>query len=181
ERQRQPAAVGDARGVRPNEFEGIENPPHRPRAQAGVAVEGGGDGTAGDRAHDQAAAGAGIAEVEHALRRAEAADADAVHTPLAFAHALDRGAQRAHRLGGVEHVLAFEQPGYAGFPDRERAEDEGAVRDRFVAGDARAALQRARAAGGEGGFGGVIHGQNSAWRTLSVAVRKARTFVRAWL
>src|SRR5262249_1412852 len=46
-----------------------------------------------------------------------------------------------------------------GFPDRERAEDEGAVRDRFVAGRARAALEGARAAGGERGFGGVVHGR----------------------
>src|SRR5262249_13937837 len=124
----------------------------------------GGEGAAGARAHDQAAAGAGIAEVEHALRRAEAAHADAVHAPLAFGHALDLGAQRAHRLAGVDHVLAFEQPGYAGFPDRERAEDEGAVRDRLVAGHARAALEGAREAGGERGFGGVGHRRSSAWR-----------------
>jgi hypothetical protein len=82
-----------------------------------------------------------------------------VHAPRAFGHASDRGAQRAHRLGGVEHVFAFEQPGYAGFPDRERAEDEGAVRDRFVAGHARAALEGARAARGERGFDGVVHGR----------------------
>src|SRR5262249_8198776 len=134
----------------------MENPLHRPPAQAGVAVEGRGDGTAADRPHDQAAAGAGIAEVEHAMRFAEAPDADAVNAPCAFAHALDLGAQRTHRLAGVEYVLAFEQPGYAGLPDRERAEDEGAVRDRLVAGHARAALEGARAAGGEGGFSGVV-------------------------
>jgi hypothetical protein len=145
--------------VRADQLEGIENALHRPRAQAGVTVEGRGDGTAGDRPHDQPAAGAGIAEVEHALRRAKAADADAVNAPRAFRHAFDRGAQRAHRLAGVEHVFAFEQPGYAGFPDRERAEDEGAVRDRFVAGHARAALEGARAARGERGFGGVVHGR----------------------
>src|SRR5262249_48774817 len=144
--------------------EGIEDAFDRPLAQAGIAVEGRGGGTAGVRPHDQTAAGAGIAEIEHAMRFAEAADADAVNAPLAFGHALDLGAQRAHRLAGVDHVLAFEQPGYAGFPDRERAEDEGAVRDRLVAGHARAALEGARAAGGERGFGDVVHVRSSAWR-----------------
>src|SRR5262249_41555894 len=66
-------------------------------------------------------------------------------------------AERAHRLAGVDHILAFEQPGNAGLPDRERAEDEGAVRDRLVAGHARAALEGARAAGGKRGFSGVVH------------------------
>src|SRR5262245_17394337 len=159
EREGEQPAVGHARGMRPDEREGIEDALHRPLAQAGIAVEGRGDGAAADRPHDQAAAGAGIAEIEHAMRFAEAADADAVNAPCACGHALDLGAQRAHRLAGVDHVLAFEQPGYAGFPDRERAEDEGAVRDRFVAGRARAALEGARAAGGERGFGGVVHGR----------------------
>ena len=75
-------------------------------------------------------------------RRAEAADADAVDAPGALAGPLDRGAQRPHGLGGVDHVLAFEQPGDAGLADRERAEDQGAVRDRLVAGHAHAALER---------------------------------------
>ncbi len=87
----------------------------------------------------------------------EAADADAVHAPGAFAGALDRGAQRAHGLAGVEHVLAFEQAGDAGLADRQRAEDQGAVRDRLVAGHAHAALERARAAGGQRGWSGVVH------------------------
>src|SRR5262249_39460848 len=164
ERERQQPAVGHARGMRPHQREGIEDALHRPLAQAGIAVEGRGDGTAADRSHDQTAAGAGIAEVEHAMRFAEAPDADAVNAPLAFGHALALGAQRAHRLAGVEYVLAFEQPGYAGLPDRERAEDEGAVRDRLVAGHARAALEGARAAGGERGFGGVVHVRSPAWR-----------------
>src|SRR5262249_57489350 len=110
-----------------------ENPLPRPAAQAGIAVEGGGDGTAGDRPHDQTAAGAGIAEVEHAGRFAKACDADAVNAPCAFGHALDLGAQRTHRLAGVEYVLAFEQAGYAGLADRERAEHDAAVRDRLLA------------------------------------------------
>ena len=35
-------------------------------------------------------------------RRAKAADADAVDAPGALAHALDRGAERAHRVGGID-------------------------------------------------------------------------------
>ena len=41
--------------------------------------------------------------------------------------ALDPHAQRAHRLGGVEHVLALEQAADPGLADRERAQDQGAV------------------------------------------------------
>src|SRR5262249_55053634 len=128
EREGEQPAVGHARGMRPHQLEGIEDALHRPLAQAGIAVEGRGNGTAATRPPDPAAAGAGIAEVNHAMRLAEAPDADAVNAPLAFGHALDLGAQRAHRLASVEYVLAFEQPGDAGLTDRERAEDEGAVR-----------------------------------------------------
>src|SRR5262249_23667752 len=121
------AAVADAYGVRPDQRHRIENPSHRPLAQAGVAVEGRGDGTARDRSHDQAATGAGIAEVEHAVGLAEAADADAVNPPRAFAGALDASAQRPHNLGGIDYVLALEQPRNARLTDRERADDQGAV------------------------------------------------------
>src|SRR5215472_14456948 len=119
------------------------------RAQARVAVEGRADRAAADRAHDEAAASAGITEIEHAIGRAKAADADAVDAPRPFAGAFEVGAERTHGVGGVEHVLAFEQPGDAGLADRERAEDHRSVRDRFVARDARAALERARAARGQ--------------------------------
>src|SRR5262245_41464291 len=153
--------------MRPDQRDGIENPPHRPLAQAGIAVEGRGDGAARDRAHDQAAAGAGIAEVEHAVRLPEAADADPVNAPSAFAGPLDASAQRPHRLGGVDHVLALEQPGDPRLADRERADDQGAVRNRLVAGHAYAALEGARAVRGERGWGGMVHGQISAgWTAL---------------
>ena len=90
----------------------------------------------------------------------KAADADTVNAPGALAGPLDGRAQRPHGLGGVDHVLAFQQPGDAGLADRERAEDQGAVRDRLVAGHAHAALEGARAAGGERGWDGVIHWQS---------------------
>jgi hypothetical protein len=72
-----------------------------------------------------------------------------VDAPRPFASAFDLGAERAHGIGGVEHVLAFEQPRDAGLSDRERAEDQRPMRDRFVAGDAGGAFERARAARGQ--------------------------------
>ena len=88
------------------------------------------------------------------LRQVEGAeldhwDADAVDAPGALAHALDLGTERAHRVGGIDHVLAFEQPGYVGLAHRKRTDDERAMRDRLVAGYARAAFQGARAARSE--------------------------------
>ena len=84
---------------------------------------------------------------------AKPADPDAANAPGALTGPLDRRAQRPHGLGGVEHVLAFQQPGNARLADRERPEDQGAVRDRLVAGHAHAAFERrprgARSAGME--------------------------------
>ena len=62
-------------------------------------------------------------------------------------------------LAVLMHVLAFEQAGDAGLADRERAQDQGAVRDRLVAGHAHAALERAGAARGQrSGCGLRVHG-----------------------
>jgi hypothetical protein len=91
-----------------------------------------------------------------------------MHAPCALAAALHAGAERAHRIAGVDHILAFEQTGNLRFPDRERAEDERAVRYRLVARHPHAARDRAGAARGERGRGGVIHGQ------ISGAAAKAR-------
>jgi hypothetical protein len=58
-----------------------------------------------------------------------------VNAPRATAHALDRAPSARIALPVVEHVFAFEHPDTRVSPDRgKRAEDEGAVRDRFVAG-----------------------------------------------
>ena len=53
-----------------------------------------------------------------ACRLGEAGDADAVHGPGEIAGALDPGAQRLHRFGGVEDVLALQKAGNPGFADR---------------------------------------------------------------
>ena len=62
--------------------------------------------------------------------------ADAAYRPGKLTGPLHPGAQRPHRFGGIEHVLALEQAGNPGFADRQRAEDQGTVRNRLVAGNA---------------------------------------------
>ena len=119
---RPPSAISS--DARAHPLQRIEDAPHRPRAQAGVAVEGRDDRAAGDRAHHQAAAGAGIAEVERRGRLRQAADPDPADAPGALAGALDRGAERRHGVGGVEGVLALQQPADAGLADRQRPEDQ---------------------------------------------------------
>ena len=68
------------------------------------------------------------------LRLLEAADAHALDPPGPGAGPLDRGAEGPHRPAGVEHVLALEQAADPRLADRQRAEDQRAVRDRLVAG-----------------------------------------------
>ena len=92
--RRQAAAVANLQGARAHPLQRIEDAPHRPRAQAGVAVERGRDRAAGDRAHGQPAAGAGIAEIERRGRLRKAADADAPHAPGPLAGPL-HGRRRA--------------------------------------------------------------------------------------
>ena len=64
------------------------------------------------------------------------------HPPGPLAGALDHGAQRLHGVGGADGVLALQHAGDAGFADRQRAQDQGAQRNRLVAGHADAAAQR---------------------------------------
>ena len=83
-----------------------------------------------------------------------------------------RRTERRQRLGGVEHVLGLEQAGDARHARRQRAEHQGAVRDRLVARDADAPVEGAGRAGGQGPEGG------SGYRTTpgsapALALRKA--------
>ena len=79
-----------------------------------------------------------------------------------FVHDLrPQGAQRGRR---AQHVLALEQAAHGGFAQRQRAEHQGAVGDRFVAGRADAALQAGDGAGDElgrssGGQGNLLEGR----------------------
>ena len=129
QRQRQAAAVASASHPRAHQFQRIEHPPHRPAAQRGIAVEGRRDRAAGDRAHHQAASGAGIAEIERRLRLPRTRltptpRTDQAISPLSSAP-FDLRAQRLHRPGGIEHVLALEQARDSGFTNRQRAQESG--------------------------------------------------------
>ena len=126
-----------------------DDPAHRPLAQRGVAGQAGDHRRGGDQAGGEPGAGAGIAEVDRVVGRAKAANADAADMPAAVAPALDRGAERGHGAGGVDHVLGFEKAGNGGLADGERPQHQGAVGDRLVARDRGAAMEAGRGAGSE--------------------------------
>ena len=94
---------------------------------------------------------------------------------------LDPGAQRLHRFGGVEDVFALQQAGNPGFADRKRPQDQGAVRNRLVAGNADLAAQGAAGAGFERGSGGLNGsrswsfrgGRSTTWATRRHAAANA--------
>ena len=71
----------------------------------------------------------------------ETADATAVNVPDAVRGAHDVGPQFAQDGGGVQHVACLEQALDRGFPNREGAEDQGAVGYRLVAGNLRVSSQ----------------------------------------
>ena len=132
--ERQPAALASRDHVRPHQDKRIEHPPHRPRAQRGVAVENGHDRATGHGSHDEAATGAGIAKIERFLGLPEAGDANAANGPGKFAGPIHPGAERTDRFGGIEDVFALKQAKDPAFADRERPQNQGAVRNRLVAG-----------------------------------------------
>ena len=109
-------------------------------------------GVVATSAHGEADTGARIAEIEHVRRLAG--------TPRRRRHGratrprrsrVDIGAQAAHRFGGVEHVVGFEQARYPRLAHGQRAQDERAVRHRLVAGRGHRAFERAALAGGQRG------------------------------
>jgi hypothetical protein len=158
QRQRQAAVRCAMAALRAHLFQRIENAPHRPRAQARVAVEDGNDRRAGDRPHRQPAAGARIAEIQRLFRGGEACDADAPHRPDAVAVPFDPGAQGPHGFGGVEDVLALQKPRNPGLAHGKRPQNEGPLGDRLVARDPDAAGQGSALAGLERRFGtGMRH------------------------
>ena len=158
QRQRQPVAIDGVDDPRTHFGQRLEHAPHRPLRQRGIADEGRGHWASGHRAKGQPAAGGGIAEIERARRRGKAPDADAVNAPNALSRPFQPGAERAHGIGGMDDVLAFQQAADRAFADRQSRKDQGAVRDRLVAGYADAALKRGTTAGGQRRRGGGVHG-----------------------
>ncbi len=121
ERQRQAAALLCGADPRAHQFQRIKHPPHRPAAQRRISVENSRNRAAGDSPHHQPASGTGIAEIERRLRLREPGHTNPVHRPGELTGSLHPCAQRPHRLGGIEHVLALKQARNPGFADRQRA------------------------------------------------------------
>ena len=129
--------------ARTDPLQRIEHAPHRPAAQRRIAIECRGDRAAADRAEDEPATGARIAEIQRRPRLGEAADTDAVYAPRPAAALFQHRTERAQRLRGAEDVLALEQSADPRFSNGQRAENERADGDRLIARHPGAALQRA--------------------------------------
>ena len=97
---------------------------------------------AGQDAGEQTGRSAGIAELQHVGRFTPAAHAEAAHPPAAGRAVVGHlGAKGPQRAGGCQHVLAFEQALNRRLAQRQRAEHQGAMRDRLVAWTADATAQ----------------------------------------
>src|SRR5262249_51959016 len=121
----------------------IEHALHRPTTQRFIAIKCSRHRSPRYGADCQAAAGAGITEIEHASRFREPANADTMNAPSAVARALHPRAEGPHGVGGMQDVLALQKTADSGFADRKGPEDQGAVRYRLIARHAGAALQGA--------------------------------------
>ena len=102
-------------------------------------------------AQKQARRGTGVAEIEDVRRLGERAHADAVNGPSAITARRHRCAKRIHGSGGRQYILALEQAGNFGPANRERAQHQSTMRDRFVSRDSNRAGKRP--AGSRNGLG----------------------------
>ena len=135
---------------------------------------------AGDDAHHQPRAGAGIAEIEGLGGLQQRAEPGAPDAPAPVGMAHDLRAELAAGLRGAQHVLAFEKPFDLRFADGEQAEDQRAMRNGFIAGRAHAARKRpgsmgAERRGGSVSMGGVRH---SRFRSSAIQSPSASHFWR---
>ena len=140
DRQRHGAAFA-GQDARAHALQRLGDPLHGADPQRGVAGQHRLDAVARDHSHQQPRAGPGVAQVEHVVRLDQAAQAAAPDVPDAVGTALDLGAHGPHGRRAAQHVLALEQPLDPALADGETGEQEGAVRDRLVAGDGGGALQ----------------------------------------
>ena len=132
-----------------HEPQGIEDAPHRPLAERGVAVEGCGDSVAANHPHHQPAAGAGVAEIEGVAgaRSAPRPGPRIRHCP--GAETLGDGAQSLASLAGPEHIVTLEQTLDLGLAAGQEAKQKRAMRDRFVSRRLNPPFERSRALGAE--------------------------------
>ena len=79
----------------------------------------------------------------------QTADTDAMICATGRRRRGNIGTHGTQRVGCCQHVLRFEQTVHSGFTDAERSQDQGAVRNRFVAGYANASGQRTATAGAQ--------------------------------
>jgi hypothetical protein len=162
-------AAGARNDARPHARERLRYARHRARTQAGVAREEGDEIVRRNQAHEQPRAGAGIAEIQHLRRFAQATDAATPRMPHAVDAALRLAAEEAHGGGGAQHIFPFQQAVDLGLAHRQRAQHQRAVRDRFVARHARGALEgrcgaRGKRLRGNGsGHGGWTFEQDRGW------------------
>ena len=120
---------------------------HRAAGQRLIADQRAVERLARQQAGQQAHAGAGIAAVQRCLRCFQAVDTDAMHDALRRAGGFDAHTQLAEDARGGAGVLAFQEAFDMRSAIGQRGEHHRAVRDRLVAGNGQAALQRLALAG----------------------------------
>src|SRR5690606_9096703 len=96
----------------------------------------------GHHAHGEAAARAGVAEIEAVGWRQQRANARAVEAETPLSRPLDMRAERLAGTQGRHYVFCLEQPFDLARPNGEKPEQKSAVRDRFVARHADSARKR---------------------------------------
>ena len=140
DRERQPlAAAGEDLCDHP--AQGLDHPPHRAAVERLVAGEERGEGMAGERPEEEPGRRAGVAEIERPIGFGEAARTTAMDAPAALILALELDPEGAECGCHGEHVGPLQQTADPTFASRERAEQQRAMRQRFVARDDRLALQ----------------------------------------
>jgi hypothetical protein len=144
-----------AHGLRAKKRQRICHPTHRAAIERRITRECHSDWRCCHRAHNQTDPSTGIAAIDHVFRFRKTADTDTLHGPFTAAVVGHGRAKRAHRLGRVQHVFAFEQACDPCLTHRQRAQNQRAVRDGFIAGHIGFTLQGAAWAGRHGNGGAV--------------------------
>jgi hypothetical protein len=135
QRERRRVALGGA-DVRTHLPQRPDHPTHRPARQGLVADQGHTEPLPGHQARQQPHAGAGVAHVERTHGGREAVQADAAHREHAVVRAVDGDAHGTKRRRRRQRVGAGQKSLETALAVGQRRQHHGAVRDRFIAGDA---------------------------------------------